>query len=311
MLFSEIYGSYFQVVAAVLEEGARGGLTEKRMTELVREKAFAESGLAIPAALKQGTWPLVKADMTPVVRHSPTMPLTHLQKRWLKALLGDRRIGLFSPDTAGLEDVKPLYTPDTFVFFDRYGDGDPYENEGYRTNFRTLLRAIHEKKPVRIRFRGHTGMRHSFVCRPYCLEYSPKDDKFRVLAMGKREGHTVNLGRIRSCSILEEQEGVWPEGSLGHARELTLLLHEERNALERVLLHLSHFEKETRRLGDGLYEIKLRYDRDDETELLIRVLSFGPVLEVASPPEFVALIRERLDRQGDLHAADEAQVCEK
>ena len=50
MLFSEIYGSYFNVVAAVLAEAVKGELTGRRLTELVREKAFAESALTIPAA---------------------------------------------------------------------------------------------------------------------------------------------------------------------------------------------------------------------------------------------------------------------
>ena len=57
MLFSEIYGSYFNVVAAILSEASDGKLTDRRMTELVREKAFAESALTIPASLKSGTWP--------------------------------------------------------------------------------------------------------------------------------------------------------------------------------------------------------------------------------------------------------------
>ena len=52
MLFSEIYGSYFNVVAAILAEASEGNLTERKMTELVREKAFAESALTIPSALK-------------------------------------------------------------------------------------------------------------------------------------------------------------------------------------------------------------------------------------------------------------------
>lgn len=40
MLFSEIYGSYFNVVAAVLSEASDGKLTDRRMTELVWEKGF-------------------------------------------------------------------------------------------------------------------------------------------------------------------------------------------------------------------------------------------------------------------------------
>lgn len=157
MLFSEIYGSYFNVVAAVLSEASDGKLTDRRMTELVREKAFAESALAIPAALKSGTWPLLDQEYHSILHHKPTMPLTMLQKRWLKALLSDPRIALFDPDTTGLEDVDPLYAQDTFILFDQYADGDPYGDPAYIACFQTALKAIRKKRKLRIRFRGHTG----------------------------------------------------------------------------------------------------------------------------------------------------------
>lgn len=297
MLFSEIYGSYFQVVSTVLTRAAEGGLTDRELTELVSQKAFAESGMTIPSALKKGEWPLLCPDRTTVLQHKPTVPLTLLQRRWLKALLLDPRIALFEPDGSGLEDVEPLYRPDTFVYFDRYSDGDPYGDPVYRDNFKTVLRAIRERKALRVRFRGHTGLRHSFVCRPYRLEYSAKDDKFRILASGQHDDHTVNLGRVRSCVLLEPHEAQLPEQPRERSCELTLLLHDERNGLERVLLHFSHLEKETVRLEDDLYRITLRYDRDDETELLIRVLSFGPVLEVVGPDRFIDLVKARLAKQ--------------
>lgn len=110
MLFSEIYGSYFNVVAAVLTEAAEETLTAGRLTAIVQEKAFAESVLSIPAALQSNAWPLLDSNFHTVLRRKPTMPLTTLQKRWLKALLTDPRIALFNPDTSGLEDVEPLYT---------------------------------------------------------------------------------------------------------------------------------------------------------------------------------------------------------
>lgn len=295
MLFSEIYGSYYNVVAAILSEASDGKLTERRMTELVRERAFAESGLTIPAALKSGAWPLLEGEYRSVLRNKPTMPLTTLQKRWLKALLSDPRIALFDPDTTGLEDVEPLYAPDTFVCFDRYGDGDPYEDPAYIACFQTALRAIREKRKLRIRYRGHSGARRSFQCAPYRLEYSAKDDKFRLLTAGVRWLNTINMARVRSCELLEPYDS--QAVTQPRPQELVMLLHDERNGLERVLLHFSHFEKETVKLGDQLYQIKLRYDRDDEAELLIRVLSFGPVLEVKSPAAFVSLMRERIVKQ--------------
>lgn len=297
MLFNEIYGSYFQVVSSILTEATDGQLIDKRMTQLISEKAFAESTLSIPTALKQHTWPLLKDDLHSVLQHAPSSPLTLLEKRWLKALLSDPRIALFDPDISGLEDVEPLYQPDTFVYFDRYTDGDPYENGTYRANFRTILQAIREKRSLKIRFHSHRGVRRTFTCVPYHLEYSAKDDKFRLLAISGRDNNIINLARIHSCALLEpydEKEIHVPKERLC---KLTMILHDERNALERVLLHFSHFEKETVRLDDNRYQIDLTYDKDDETELLIRVLSFGPVLQVIAPLSFVGQIKARLAAQ--------------
>ena len=244
MLFSEIYGSYFNVVAAILSEASDGKLTDRRMTELVREKAFAESALTIPASLKSGTWPLLDQEYHSVLHHKPTMPLTTLQKRWLKALLSDPRIALFDPDTTGLEDVEPLYAQDTFILFDQYADGDPYRDPAYIACFQTALKAISEKRKLRIRFRGHTGARHSIECIPYRMEYSAKDDKFRLLATGKRRLNTINMARVRSCELLDAYDPKSITLPQENSEELVMLLHDERNGLERVLLHFSHFEKE-------------------------------------------------------------------
>ena len=300
MLFSEVYGSYFGVVAAILAEAADGTLTERGMTQLVHEKAFGESGLSIPQALKSGAWPLLDQELGAVLKHTPTMPMTMLQKRWLKSLLQDPRIALFAPDATGLEEVEPLYDPETFVYVDRYDDGDPYDDPRYIENFRTILQAIREKRMIRVRFHGYTGYRHSVICMPYRLEYSAKDDKFRLLAMKKWIPYTVNMARVYSCDLKEEYPAEALPTPKEHTEELTILLHNERNALERALLHFSHFEKETRKLEDGSYQIKLRYDHEDETELLIRVLSFGPVMEVVEPAAFRHLLRERLMKQGAL-----------
>ena len=310
MLFSEIYGSYFHVVADILTEAADGCLTERRVTELIREKAFAESALFIPAALKSGDWPLLDEEWKSVLRYKPTMPVTTLEKRWLKSLTLDPRIALFQPDTSGLEEVEPLYCRDTFVLFDQYSDGDPFEDPRYIACFRTVLRAIREKRKLRIRYRGHTGLRHSTVCIPYQLEYSSKDDKFRLLTVGSRRFYPINLARVHSCELLEVDIPKDIHLPPKQSKELILTLYDERKALERVLLHFSHFDKETQKLGESLYQIKLNYDPNDETELLIRVLSFGPMLEVKAPLEFRLLVKDRIDRQiclscGQLFSAEE------
>jgi len=307
MLFSEIYGSYFNVLASALKEAISGTLTSTRIAEIASEKAFGESTLRIVDALENSEWPLLSDDFSTPIKNVPSMPLTVLHKRWMKALLNDPRIKLFDPPAEGLEDVEPLYSQDVFEYFDRYGDGDPYHDNGYVERFRTILEAIKNRRLISIVFLGGKGREHSWVCAPHKLEYSSKDDKFRLeITMPSKNPNreysssTINLARVKSCEIVESLGAEETHEPVRETEMLTLELIDERNALERAMLHFSHLEKKTRRLDETRYSIILRYDHADETEMVIRVLSFGPKLRVTSPESFIDKIRERLKKQRDL-----------
>lgn len=297
MLFSEVYGTYYNVLAKLLDRAVDGTLTKESMDAIIREQGFEESILTIPEALERQTWPLIKDDLSTPLEYTPTMPLTTLQKRWLKALLNDPRIKLFDPPMDGLEDVEPLYPPNTFVYYDRYHDGDPFDDPGYIKRFRCILSAIRHKRWLRIQFTGHRGLPHSWRCIPYKLEYSAKDDKFRLISANKRDALSINLARITNCFMMEPYEDADYRPKEMKKRILVLELTDDRNALERVMLHFSHLDKETERIDENHYKITLHYEREDETELLIRVLSFGPVLKVIFPDDFVKKLCERLEKQ--------------
>ena len=300
MLFSEIYSSYFNAVAQILGLATERKLTGKSLTEAIQEQAFEESVLVIPKALKSERWPLLTRTFETPLLEKPTMPLTNLQKQWLKALLKDPRIGLFSPSTEGLEDVEPLYDLESVVYFDRYGDGDPFQDRNYIRNFQTILQALRENRGVRIRYRSAGGgSERRYDCRPIHLEYSGRDDKFRLIAEGWKRTLTLNLGRMITVERRETQEtelGEFPEDG---EKEMTLELTDERDAMRRAIISFSDLEKETVRLDEKHYRIHLWYRQEDETDLLIRILSFGPVLRVTEPAELVDQVIARLRRQRD------------
>ena len=296
MLFHEIHGSYYQAVSAILQEAVRGTLTRKRLNELVQTHAFGESLLNIPDGLTGERWRLLHRDLTPELDNEPERPLTLLEKRWLRSLLLDARIRLFDVDMHGLETVKPLFTPDMFVFFDRYVDGDDYHDPEYIAHFKTVLTALREKKNLYITYHGQ----RSFVVTPHHLEYSEKDDCFRLIASGARRSWVIRLSRVLDCSVVESSRAfpLRPR----ETETLVFELEDERRALERVLLHFSHLEKETKRLDETHYRVTLRYDPADETEMVIRILSFGPVIRVLEPARFIEQLRDRIERQRRLSA---------
>lgn len=294
MLFHEIYGGYYETAAAVLREAVRGTLTKKRLHELMEAHAFGESWQSIPEGLTGERWRLLHRDLTPELDNEPERPLTLPEKRWLRALLLDPRFRLFDVNLHGLETVKPLFTPDMFVYFDRYGDGDDYHDAEYIAHFKTILRALREKRDLYVSFETRRGQ-PALVVTPQYLEYSEKDDCFRLIARGCRRRWTIRLSRLLACEMADKNRTLPPFPA--ERETLVFELEDRRNALERVLLHFSHFEKETKRLDETHYRVALRYDPADGTELLIRVLSFGPMIRVIEPARFVEQLRERIERQ--------------
>ncbi len=295
MLFHEIYGSYYQAAAAIIKEAVKGTLTDRKMYELVSEHAFGESLLAIPDGMKGEKWQLIRSDMTTPILEEPDLPLTTLEKRWMKSLLLDPRIKLFNPDISGLEDVEPLFTPEMFVYYDRYSDGDDYTDPDYIRNFRTIMQALRNETNLHLTLDSN---REIYVT-PYYLEYSEKDDRFRLIAGGRKRRWTINLARVVDCEPSDQIREQVPLMDTDTA-DVTFELEDRRNALERVMLHFSHLEKETRHVGEDKYLVTLKYDKQDETEMVIRILSFGPVLKVVEPESFVGLIRERIEKQKQL-----------
>lgn len=299
MIFSELYGTYYNAVAKILTAAVERDVPLAEMRDIIRSAAFEESVFEIEPAIREGRWNLISKDGKTNVEHKPTMPLTMLQKRWLKAISLDKRIKLFDVKFVGLDDVQPLFRPEDIYVFDRFSDGDDYENEQYIKNFRVVLNAVKNNYPLKIKYVDRRGFVSFIAARPMRLEYSEKDDKFRLYISGSRGMSTMNLGRAEKCERLSENVSFTEKKTAPVSRNVTIELVDERNALERVMLHFAHFEKQAERIDDTHYRLTITYDGDDENEMVIRLLSFGPFVKVVQPESFVELIKDRLYRQLD------------
>lgn len=348
MLFHEIYGCYYRAVAKMLNLAIEGGLTEKKMYEIVAETAFEESSLIMIPALKKQEWQLLDENLHTPLKHTPDMPLTILEKRWLKTILLDKRVKLFftpvsenkeqtatargnaeqaataggnaeQAATAGgnieqavfgrttadfapacpreLADTEPLFFTEDIVYFDRYADGDDYDDPAYIANFRLIRQAIAERRKLKVTFLNSREQKRCEILEPVQLEYSDKEDKFRVLCADRQSIKTVNLGRIVQCELLRD---TFPENVRLKEREKKVLkftLTDERNALERAMMKFSHYKKEVERRDAENYLVTLEYDVDDETDVLIQILSFGTYIEVTAPDRMREELRKRMERQ--------------
>ncbi|MCI8591454.1 MAG: WYL domain-containing protein [Lachnospiraceae bacterium] len=318
-LFSEIYSCYYQVLRRLLCSGR--GISMQEIHSRICHEGFAESMLSIIPKLESGAWNVFarEGDLYLSRLTMPfTTPLSHLQKAYLKAILSDPRIRLFLDreylDTLKdmLAPVTPLWRPEQFYYFDQFTDADPYDDETYRHHFRTLLQAQKKHRYVDIDYSGPTGRRvhHHYI--PARLEYSVKNDRFRLIALkrinhGKMKPELLNLSRIRHVAPMEK---TFPDSidlnaviRQSYYREpLTLHIINRRNALERAMLHFANYEKNTTKINENTYECRIYYNQTMETELLIETLSFGPMLTVTGNDRFLGLLRTRLQKQRALPA---------
>ena len=297
MIFSELYSAYYNTVAAIISGIIDGERSEKELQRIVTERAFGESVLTIMPSLKNEKWQLVHSNMTTSLEHKPSMPLTTLQKQWLKAISLDSRVKLFGVEFPCLDDVEPLFTPSDYYVYDKYSDGDPFEDEEYIRQFKIILEAIRNGSQIRFDMTNRKGNTMFVRCRPVRLEYSEKDDKFRVITAGWRAVSTVNLSKIRSCEhYIGERQAVGEEKTVTYDT-VTVKILDERNAMERFMLHFAHFEKQAERLDKKHYLVKIKYSYDDESEMVIRLRSFGQMVEVLGSESFKKSVIEKLKKQ--------------
>lgn len=316
-LFSEIYSCYYKVLRHLL--CSQDALSMQDIHSRICNEGFGESLLSIIPKLESGAWNLFeKKGNLYLSRISPdfTVPLSSLEKSYLKALLSDPRIGLFL-EKEQLESlnrmltmVPPLWKQEQFYYYDQFKDGDPYQDENYQKIFRLLLKAQKNQQFVDIDYTSPKGNRVHHYYVPARLEYSVKNDKFRLLAF-RQTGHRnmelqiLNIDRITDISLTEKT--LTEPADLNavirqsyYKEPLKLHIASRRNALERAMLHFANYEKNTTRIDENTYECLIYYNQGMETELLIEVMSFGPMITVIGNEKFLRTLKQRLNMQSQL-----------
>lgn len=313
-LFSEIYNCYYQIMKSILINQSALTLSELRTN--ISNTGYEESLLYLIPKLTTGEWDLLeqKSDVfLSKISENFYVPLTQLQKAYVKTILQDERIQLFldADERIRLQDlfadVSVLWKPEDFYYYDRFSNKDDYSNPHYQQHFRTLISAIDNRQYVDISYESKTGHRvhhHYLPCR---LEYSIKNDKFRLLGIeqSNRNGDRIeilNLDRMKEVALLPAFVSQIPDINQSirnsyYKEPVRLRIHTERNALERTMLQFANYEKNTTKIDDNTYECLIYYNEKMETELLIEVLSFGPMIEVLGNKRFLEQLKERLRKQ--------------
>jgi hypothetical protein len=304
----------------LLEKASQNEITRKEITNTVAEHGFSESELYFtPDAISQndgyGLLYKTPAGYRSVLKSNPAEFLTGLQRRFIKTILQDNRIKLFLNEQEIEElkllfkEVEPLFNPDDYINVETVQDRDDCCDDKYIRDFRTILSAVQDKKTLTITYNTSRNSRNSVMLVPYKIEYALRDDKFRLCGVRISKGmprtyYKINIARVLNINVLDESYNLDFDKFIQAKKRKTPLeieIYNSRNAFERFFIGLSNYERiSTYDEETQTCRMKIHYTEDDEPELMIHMMSFGPVIKVLEPESFRDKFIARIKKQQDL-----------
>lgn len=261
------------------------------------------------------------------------LPLTKMEARWLKTVLEDPLARVFLNEeqiTMMLEtlNVAPYevrsFKMESINYFDRYNLEDrsitgkkKISQEGRHTEreisfLRMINQAIESGQMLKIVFKNWKGEKLYITCAPIWIEYSRRDDVFRLwyVHRGKNEIRIINVSRILQVVVQQERKFNKAEQRIKmqelYAKTMTSIKVEfyqgEKNLQDRLLTEFSLWKKKcTFNTETQKYAMTLYYSALDEKEILIRLLSYGPYIKIVADEDNYVLseLKERIIAQRD------------
>ena len=320
-MYNEIYGLYYFMLDKILSQGGKTEISLKEINNIISKYGFSESSIYFtPDVISQNGagYNLLEqsgSGYSSILESRPIKYLTNLQKRFIKSILSDKKICLFLDDPMlkelndALADTPTLFEVDDILFRETASDSDPYSDPVYISNFKKILSAMNQNRALIICFNNSRGQRKTMKLMPYKLEYGIRDDKFRLCGVSiyNETGNDyikLNLARILSITMPNQSYKLDFEAFIAAKRKtepIEIEVYDLRNGFERVFISLSNYERiSSFNEETGKSIIKLYYADDDEQELLIQLLSYGPAIKVLGPEEFKTKFIERVRKQSEM-----------
>lgn len=323
-LFKNYYSRYTHIFHKLIEASTSSSIDKHFITKYVSLHGFLETPLILTPKIldpnQKDSFPLLKKlpdskKYNSILKNRPSSFLTNLEMKWLKNILTDSKINLFlSSKTQSklnneLKNIDSLFPSEHFERLDTALDSDSVENEVYQKHFWKIKEGILNKEVLYIEYQSGNDKSLVGFFAPLRIEYSLRDDKFRLKCLkissgGKTTFHRLNLARITYIKNTDENfnESYFKRlNKTKNSNPLEIEIHNFRNGFERTFIQLSQYKKSSwYDEENNVCHMSIDYDPVDEMDLLITMLSFGPIIKVKSPEKFKSMYISRIKQQIDM-----------
>ncbi len=325
-LFNEVKNRYFQLVFRLINECAGGrekgdiiriidegefeqkviGKNQQSFADLILNRGSEEDNLNLLTQRQGRFYPAVEAgkeseSILTEKSDRPPLPVrfTKLEKAWLKALIEEPEIemllsgGALAKLQKELEEVDSPIKREYFELTNNIKLPEPDNQAKYKENFRLLLEALLQEKPVRYSNTDRNRrLYENRLALPVAIEYSLRDARFRVSMYSIEDKRPImaNIHTLSHLRMTDEEVGIDRKTAKQLLYEekysdepVVLEVRDEKAAMERCFMCFSGMERTAREIGRNQYEIKLNYYLFEEENLISNIISLGPYVKVISP----------------------------
>ncbi|RXE58601.1 WYL domain-containing protein [Acetivibrio mesophilus] len=346
-LFSEIKNRYFQLMFRIINECAGGktkneimriidegefeqkviGKNQKSFADFVLNKCEPDENFNLLTEKNGMYYPSIeiadksKGTESDTAKHNNQPPLpvrfSIIEKAWLKALLDKEGVKMvLSKETYDklqkeLADIDTPIKDEYFELTNTIKLPAITDQDAYEANFRLLLNAIIQEKPIRYNNTDRNGNIYSNrLALPVSIEYSMRDGRFRVSMYLLDENRPImaNIFTLSDIRIVDEEGDIDRETAKRllfeqkHSEEpIVLEVTDKKAAMERCFMCFSGMERTARSLGNNKYEIRLNYYLFEEENLIRNIISLGPYVKVISPQRIADEIIARVKKSISLY----------
>ncbi len=310
-LFNSLYSSYYLIVRQAIEfllHEKDSKLDRAQLDKIIEKNAVLEDRIELYDIIeyqdqeKPSVFYYDGTSSKTRIEHVPDFPLTTLQLRYLATVVRDKRFQLFFGNKQKellelqneLMHYEPLWSNDSVCYYDQRKDGDDFGSPAYREKFCTIIDAIKNRKSLRIICgKGNTELKLT----PRTIDYSQKDNKLRLFF--KDSEYPVNLCNIKCCTMIENLHS--PDEFKTKYENLKVQIYDSSSNqyhFNRAIRQFSFYKKIVKQIKEKeLYEMTVEYDKNDEAEIVIRILQYGPNMKVLEPQSVVEKVNAKVDRQ--------------
>lgn len=261
-------------------------------------------------------------DPSNIKKFYDLIPLTQIEKQWLINIL-DNPIAKCFLDEKELNHIRKriddpgLFDINHVVLYDqRRGMGEYYDDKIFQEKFRKILEMVYHDEEALIAYRPQRMKNddHPTVYKyiPLSIEYSKRDNKFRLITWNNGKAKKLNFERIVDIretigNVDEERKirinNMYMTQRINKQCHLTVIFGETNGIPYRILNEFSCYKKECVRTNDGFYKMILYYDSDDTKEIAIRLLGYGSLIRIIQDSDNGTVLTEltkRIKNQYDI-----------